>query len=376
MDSDLSSLPPRRSLGVWAALALFMVVFSYLLILLIALGCVLLPYYALTLDPGFQLILLFLVGAAIGVTMIWSLLPRRDKFVPPGPVLERASHPRLFAELDHLASATNEPLPSRVFLVPQANAFVADRGGMMGLGAQRVMGIGLPLIALLSVSEFRAVLAHEFAHYYGGDTRLGPFVYKTRMAMVRTMQNLVSIRVVMRLGVAQVLYRVVLSILQGYWKIFLRVTQLVSRRQEYRADEIACHIAGSRALISGLKKILSANAAFQTYWNTEVLPLLKVGCRPSIAEGFAMFVEAPAISTQIDAALQKSMTQGKTQIYDSHPPLRDRIAAAEQIAASGFPADASSSSQTLFGDMLSEELRLFLSQNVGHENAAKLKVIS
>ena len=53
------------------------------------------------------------------------------------------------------------------------------------------MGVGLPLLAGLSVSEFRAVLAHGFGHFYGGDTRLGPWVYKTRSAIVRTIENLV-----------------------------------------------------------------------------------------------------------------------------------------------------------------------------------------
>jgi Zn-dependent protease with chaperone function len=50
-----------------------------------------------------------------------------------------------------------------------------------------VMGLGLPLLQTLTVSQFRAVMAHEFGHYYGGDTKLGPWVYKTRAAIVRTL---------------------------------------------------------------------------------------------------------------------------------------------------------------------------------------------
>src|SRR5581483_10484509 len=103
---SLSSLPQRKSLALWAALALAMVVASYLLVLIVAISCALLPYYVLAIDPGFQTLILFLVGAAIAVTMLWSLLPRRDKFVAPGPLLDRATHPRLFAELDQIASAT------------------------------------------------------------------------------------------------------------------------------------------------------------------------------------------------------------------------------------------------------------------------------
>ena len=34
------------------------------------------------------------------------------------------------------------------------------------------------------------MLAHEFGHYSGGDTRLGPWIYRTRATIVRTVQQL------------------------------------------------------------------------------------------------------------------------------------------------------------------------------------------
>ena len=179
----------------------------------------------------------------------------------------------------------------------------------MGFGSRRVMGIGLPLAAVLNLAEFRAVLAHEFAHYYGGDTRLGPFVYKTRMVMVRTIQNMASMRNVMRFAAAAAAYAVVMAVLQGYWKLFFRATQLISRRQEYRADELACHIAGSEALISGLTKIHEGTAAFPTYWNFEIAPLLSRGYRLPIAEGFRLFLSAPKIARQAQSHLEKELKE-------------------------------------------------------------------
>jgi len=44
----------------------------------------------------------------------------------------------------------------------------------MGFGSRRVMGLGLPLLQILTVAQFRAVLPHEFGHYYGADTRQDP----------------------------------------------------------------------------------------------------------------------------------------------------------------------------------------------------------
>jgi Zn-dependent protease with chaperone function len=279
MMSAPAMLPPRRSLALWARLSLSMVLGSYLLILLTAAACVYLPYLGLR-QPGtagLQSVVLFLFGVVMAGTMLWSLLPRRDKFLAPGPLLERTAHPHLFAELENIARLLHEPFPDEAYLIPQVNAFVSDRGGGLGLGARRVMGIGLPLIAILDQSEFRAVLAHEFAHYYGGDTRLGPWVYKTRMAMVRTIQNMASLGGMMPVAYAQIAYRFVMLLLEAYWKLFFRATQGISRRQEYRADELACHIADSEHLVNGLRKIHGANAAFPAYWMTEVVPLLNMG---------------------------------------------------------------------------------------------------
>jgi len=162
----------------------------------------------------------------------------------------------------------------------------------------------------------------------------------------------------MRVALAQIVHRVVMLVLHGYWKVFFRATQGISRRQEYRADELACHIGGSRSLVSGLRKIHGAGAAFPAYWNFEVLPLLNIGRRPSIAEGFGLFVSAPEVSSQIEKTVTEELAQTKMQIYDSHPPLRDRIAAAQRVPIA--PQKQSSEAATsLFGDLLAEEARIF-----------------
>lgn len=369
----LTDFPRRRLLMLWAVAAVLMIVASYLVVLLMAAACVYLPYLLLMTQQsvGFQTVALGLCGFVMAGTMLWSLIPRRDNFEAPGPTLDNFSHPKLFAELEYIATALSEPLPDEVFLIPQANAFVADRGGIMGIGSRRVMGIGLPLIAIMSLTEFRAILAHEFAHYYGGDTRLGPWVYKTRMAMVRTIQNMASIGNWMRVALAQVVYGLVLAILQGYWKIFFRATQLVSRRQEYRADELACYIAAADSLINGLRKVHAANAAYGAYWNFEVTPLLNLGYRPPIAEGFAMFVQAPKVARQIEEHTQKELNEPRSSAYDSHPPLRDRIAAATRLAT-GKQESTSEFAADLFGDLWKEELRL-LSWNNDSSKVEALK---
>src|SRR5215212_2623311 len=75
-----------------------------------------------------------------------ALVPRRDAFVPPGPELRRAEHPALFELVDDVARRTEQAPPAEVYLLMDVNAWVAERGGVMGLGSRRVMGVGLPLL--------------------------------------------------------------------------------------------------------------------------------------------------------------------------------------------------------------------------------------
>ncbi|HKW55745.1 MAG TPA: M48 family metallopeptidase [Candidatus Acidoferrum sp.] len=327
------SIAPRRSIALFALLAVAMAIFSYGLILLLALACVYLPYLVLmsTESANTQMSLLQICGIAVAGAILWALLPRRDKFEAPGLLLERTAHPRLFTELEAIAAALDEQLPQEVYLVGQVNAFVSDRGGILGFGSRRVMGIGLPLLSSLTVPEIRAVLAHEFGHYYGGDTRMGPWVYKTQSAMIRAFQNIGSLQRFGRIAALQFVNLVVASILQWYFIFFLRVSNLLSRRKEYRADELACLVAGCRPLAEGLRKIHGAAIAWGPYWNSEVVPILNQGCLPAIGDGFSRFLAAPQIAAQVTAGIAKEIAERKTAPFDTHPPLRDRIAAIEKL---------------------------------------------
>ncbi len=332
----------------FAFLSIFMVVASYVFVLTLAGACVYLPYLILAAgSSSLQVVLLFLFGLVIAGAILWSLVPRPDKFKAPGVLIERAKEPRLFTELENIASALNEPMPSEVYLIGDVNAWVADRGGLMGFGSRRVMGIGLPLLSILTISQFRAVLAHEFAHYYGGDTSLGPWVYKTQTAIVRIFQNIGSVGALARIAILGVMYMVVGTLMKWYFVVFLRAINLVSRKKEYRADELACLVAGREALIGGLKAIHGAVPAWPSYWKSELAPVLSEGAVPGIGDGFARFIANPGIDQQIRKNLDKEIQEAKTNPYNSHPPLRDRIAAVQKLTAGNVLEDSTSAHSLL-----------------------------
>ncbi len=256
-----------------------------------------------------KLAILMVIG---GCMILWSILPRRDRFVAPGPRIKENDQPELFQELRSVAQQTNQEMPSEVYALPEMNAWVASRGGMMGIGSRRVMGIGLPLMQVLSKQQFRGVLAHEFGHYDGGDTKLGPWLYVTRSAIMRTVANLASNG-----------SSLLMKPFEWYMYLFLWLTQKVSRQQEFTADALAAKTVGPKPISEALKVIHSQSALFQVYWESEFAPILQGGYQAPMAKGFQMFVGRT--SEAIDELLAQAMKQTKTDIYDSHPALKDRL---------------------------------------------------
>lgn len=322
--------PRRKALGKLAALCLGVLVFSYLLTFAIALSCLALPLLFFANGSisavGF---LLGSMGLIIGCTILWSLVPRRDPFQVSGAEIDLNRQPRLRALIEEIATRIEQPMPDKVYLIPDANAFVTERGGTLGCGGTRIMGLGMPLIAGMSTAEFGAVLSHEFAHYYSGDTRLGPRVFQTRMAMARTLQNLGSrnpgVRLLSRLAIAALLYALVIGALVAYWKLFMRFTQLVSRQLEYRSDELACCIAGPSAMAGGLRSVAMIGAATPSFWKAVIDPVVTLGYCPPLADGFARFYSSPGAREGATRALGETLKNSKTNAYDTHPPLKSRL---------------------------------------------------
>lgn len=320
-------------MAFFALLALGTALCSYAVILLLAAGCFSLIFLVKSTSLNVQVLLLSLFGILVGAALLWSVIPRKDKFIAPGIPLDRSVQPRLFSELDEIAKKLGERPPVEVYLISGMNAYVADRGGWMGFKSRRIMALGLPLLSALTVAEFRAVLAHEFAHYYGGDTSLGPWVFKTRMAMIRAFENVGNLSGLARTQFLQAMYLLVGLILKLNFRLFLMITNFVSRKQEYRADELACLVAGVEPLKAGLEKVHAVGAAWRLYWDNEIFPVVQEGRVPYIAEGYAKFVSFQPISAQIKNILKHRLENEKQSSYDTHPPLRKRLAALNDINA-------------------------------------------
>jgi hypothetical protein len=144
----------------------------------------------------------------------------------------------------------------------------------------------------------------------------------------------------------------------------MRLTQGVSRQQEHAADELAARTVGAKPLADALSKIHSGAIAYVPYLQQEVTPLLGLSVRPVFAQGFAHFLSAPRIEKVVAQETAREIAEGKSDPFDSHPPLRERLAELAKLnqgeVSAGDPPAASLLRQL---DGLEGELIAFMTGN-------------
>lgn len=163
-------------------------------------------------------------------------------------------------------------------------------------------------------------LAHEYGHYIGGDTRFSAWIWRTRVAVLKTVHALDNEdswfqRVIVRTPFLL------------YAKLFMRLTNAISRRAEFAADQVAARVAGAEAQAQTLRAVAAAAPAYGAYWDGDVAYALENGHRPPITTGFQRFLDDHEIRAQVDTILAAEIAEGETNPYDSHPTLADRLRA-------------------------------------------------
>ena len=112
-----------------------------------------------------------------------------------------------------------------------------------------------------------------------------------------------------------------------YGKQFLKLTHGVSRQQEFVADGVAAAVAGAGAQASALRRVTAAAVAFDAYMRTELLPVVRAGYLPPVAEGFDQFNRVPGVSAKLAEVVQHAEGSANADPFDTHPSLRERLAA-------------------------------------------------
>jgi Zn-dependent protease with chaperone function len=188
--------------------------------------------------------------------------------------------PILFRFIRRLCRDTGAPAPHRVYLSPEVNAAVFYHESFLSLflPAPKNLIIGLGLVNRLNLSEFKAVLAHEFGHFSQNSMKLGSYVYRSNriigdlvfgrdwlddlVATVRGLDFRIAIFAWAFTGVLWGLRKT----LQGLFRMLNFANSALARQMEYNADLVAVSVVGSDALIHGLARLdLAADSLAQAW---------------------------------------------------------------------------------------------------------------
>lgn len=181
------------------------------------------------------------------------MVERRGDDAPDGVLVTRQDEPELWALVDEVSIELGVPAPDDLRLVADVNAFVHQDTRLLGLvGGRRHMGIGLPLLHVLTVDQLRGVIGHELGHYAGGDTRVSALVHRAGATVARTSQHL---------GRGSLLSR----LFAAYARLYRGVSLKIRRRQELRADAGSVRVVGREAHVRALVEARAAAAAWDFF---------------------------------------------------------------------------------------------------------------
>lgn len=328
---------PVPSLARRALVALAVLVAFYLTTLLIALALLPIPVLVFMKMDHVRVLPLLVVTACcwvpsgLLVSGLFGVQPRR--FSEPGLPLRRDQAPALFAMLDELARAAGTKAPTDVYVSAGPDLFVTETGGgYFGLHSRRVLCIGAPLLATLTAGELRAGLSHELGHYLGGDTRLGGVLAFTegafRSVLEATEQNAFHDPGHWAIDVAEKFAGVVgRGLVRLFAGIYLRLTRPMKRRQELAADLLSAELAGRETAIRALENIHVLAPLYSAYLAGEVALAIDQGVMPSdVLAGFARFRDGFAARGAL-AELASAVRDEDTDPFDTHPALKERVAA-------------------------------------------------
>ena len=197
-----------------------------------------------------QLILLFIFGIIIAGAMLWSLVPRPDRFKAPGLAGSNAKRsPGCLRSWKTLRARCNEPMPREVYLIGDVNAWVADSGRDDGIWQPASDGTGNA--ALVDPDDLAVprragarICALLRGRYQPGSVGLqdanGHRSYFPA--------NIGSLGQLARVAVLGVMYLVVATLMKWYFRCFFCAPSIWCRgRKSIERMELACLIAGRAA---------------------------------------------------------------------------------------------------------------------------------
>lgn len=271
------------------------------------------------------------LAIAVGLGAIYSLVAIvrslfiRIKQQDPGLEVGHSEAPALWDTVEEVARKVNARPVNKIFVTPMPEVAVTERGGMLrriaGAG-ERILILGMGALPGMTRSQLRAILAHEYGHFSNRDTAGGGLAIQVRASILTMAQNLAQ-------GRQNTWFNPVFLFLNGFYRIFLRITLGASRLQEILADRYAALAYGAHNFSEALTNLVRQTMVFNAQASREIQLSLNERRQPNNLYTLSFFEELGP-PQGFDAELDRLLTR-PTSPYDSHPAVKDRLELVRQL---------------------------------------------
>ncbi len=338
---------------LWLCSAYYYVSIPLVLLAVVGLGGGIL--YAFFAAGRIPIRLLIIVVIVVFVTL-WAAIKSifvRVRDEDPGEKLDVSEHPRLRGVLDEVAEQIDTRPVDNVYMTPGTDLAVMERGGVMKQlrgGTERCLILGVGVLDGMKVGPFKAILAHEYGHFSNRDTAGGGFALAVRRSLLTMAQALAE-------GGAAAWYNPAWLFLNGFYRVFLRISQGASRLQEILADRWAAFAYGAKQFECGLRHVIERSIRFDAHVNMTLQEVID-GNRALVNLYRYQTADVPdenAVVEALTAAIDAAPSP-----YDSHPAPRSRFEWVHALQAEpvGNLADADLDVWDLFANRGEVELRM------------------
>lgn len=263
--------------------------------------------------------------------------------------LKPAEQPCLFEFLNRLADEAGAPRPAHVYLSAKVNAAVFYDLSILNLlfPSRKNLEIGLPLVNVLNLGEFKAVLAHEFGHFAQRSMAIGSWVYiaqqiasqiiHRRDALDKFLAGIsrTDLRIAWIGWLLSLIVWSIRSLMDSLLRLVVLAQRALSRQMEFQADLVAVSLTGSDEIVNALHKLQAADEAWAralNFANSQLAQGRRVhdlfAVQSRIIGTMARILDDPGYGATPapgnSGRVFKSSFAQPPQMWSSHPACADR----------------------------------------------------
>lgn len=229
-----------------------------------------------TSDSEFFHIITGICFIVLSIFMVKSLIFFNKRSKIPYEEITRENEPELVEFIHQVAEEIGAPKPRHIYMSDRVNASVFYDLSFLNLllPTKKNLEIGLGLMNVLNMTEFKAILAHEFGHFSQRSMLFGRYVYIAQQVASRIVYKRdlldkglallsgIDIRIAWIGWILSIIVWAIRAFIEVLFGLVVISERALSREMEFHADKVAVSVTGSDPLVFALHKLRAADEGY------------------------------------------------------------------------------------------------------------------